>query len=43
MFELLLKDEIVSLPEGSRVQISAALLEGTIGQRISVTVRDVCL
>jgi len=40
MFELLLKDEIVSLPEGSRVQVSANLLEVAGGQRVRVTVRD---
>ena len=40
LFELLLKDEIVSLPEGSRVQISAVLAEGSGGQRINVSVRD---
>jgi two-component system probable response regulator PhcQ len=40
MFELLLKDEIVSLPEGSLVWISATLAEGSEGQRVNVSVRD---
>ena len=40
IFELLLKDEIVSLPEGSRVQISATSAEGSDGQRVSVILRD---
>jgi two-component system, probable response regulator PhcQ len=40
IFELLLKDEIVSLPEGSQVQVSAAPIEGSEGQRVSVVVRD---
>lgn len=40
IFELLLKDEIVSLPEGSRVQINATPVEGTDGQRVQVSLRD---
>jgi two-component system probable response regulator PhcQ len=40
VFELLLKDEIVSLAEGSRVQISAGVVEGSGGQRVTVSVRD---
>ena len=40
LFELLLKDEIVSLPEGSRIQITAQLMAGSDGQRVSVSVRD---
>lgn len=40
IFELLLKDEIVSLPEGSRVQINAAPVEGSDNQRVQVTLRD---
>ncbi|HTD66960.1 MAG TPA: response regulator, partial [Candidatus Limnocylindria bacterium] len=40
LFELLLKDEIVSLPEGSVVKVSAALLEGSDGQQIKVSVQD---
>jgi signal transduction histidine kinase len=40
LFDLLLKDEIVSLPEGSRVTISAAMLKGAAGERVGVTLRD---
>ena len=40
VFELLLKDEIVSLREGSRIQISAETIEGSEGQRVRVTLRD---
>lgn len=40
MFELLIKDEIVSLPEGSRVQVSAAPIDPATGDRIAVFVRD---
>ncbi len=40
VFELLLKDEIVSLAAGSRVQISAATVEGSENQRVRVTLRD---
>jgi len=40
VFELLLRDEIVSLPEGSRVTIAAVLNQGPTGERIQVTVRD---
>ncbi len=40
IFELLLRDEIVSLPEDSRVQISATLQESSEGQRVQVCVRD---
>jgi two-component system probable response regulator PhcQ len=40
IFELLLKDEIVSLPEGSRVQVVAGVVEGSDNQRVSVSVRD---
>lgn len=39
MFELLVKDEIVSLPEGSHLQISAAPVEED-ASRIAVLVRD---
>jgi two-component system, probable response regulator PhcQ len=40
IFELILRDEIVSLPESSRVAISASVLDGVVGERVSVTVRD---
>lgn len=40
IFELLLKDEIVSLPEGSQVKISASPVDGSSGQRVRVTLRD---
>lgn len=40
VFELLLKDEIVSLAEGSRVRISAEVMEGTENQRVRVTLCD---
>jgi two-component system probable response regulator PhcQ len=40
IFELLLRDEIVSLPEGSRLTVSAALTEGPAGGRVQITVRD---
>jgi two-component system probable response regulator PhcQ len=40
IFDLLLKDEIVSLPEGSRVTISAVVMDGIAGERVCVTVRD---
>jgi two-component system, probable response regulator PhcQ len=40
IFDLLLKDEIVSLPEGSRVTISAAMMDGAASDRICITVRD---
>ena len=40
IFDLLIKDEIVSLPEGSRITISAALVNDAGGERIVVTVRD---
>jgi two-component system probable response regulator PhcQ len=42
LFELLLKDEIASLPPGSRVSLSATLLNGARGdkQEIQVQVRD---
>ena len=40
IFDLLIKDELVSLPEGSRVTISAALTQGATGDRVLVTVRD---
>lgn len=40
VFELLLKDELVSLPEGSRVQVSAAAVDAADGQRVAVTLRD---
>jgi two-component system probable response regulator PhcQ len=40
IFDLLLRDEIVSLPEASRLTISAAVLDGNSGERIAVTVRD---
>jgi signal transduction histidine kinase len=42
LFELLLKDEIVSLPPGSTVQFNAALVPGTREDQsqIEVTVQD---
>jgi two-component system, probable response regulator PhcQ len=40
IFDLLSRDEIVSLPEGSRVMISAALSQSATGERLLVTVRD---
>ena len=40
IFDLLIKDEIVSLPDGSRLTISAAITEGVTGERILVSVRD---
>ncbi len=42
LFELLLKDEIASLPPGSRVTVSAKLLNGTVAhqQEIQVQVSD---
>ncbi len=40
IFELLLRDEIVSLPDGSRITISAVVAEGASGEQISITVRD---
>jgi two-component system probable response regulator PhcQ len=40
IFDLLIRDEIVSLPEGSRLTISAALVEGAAAERIRVIVRD---
>jgi signal transduction histidine kinase len=40
IFDLLLKDEIVSLPEGSRVTISASMLDGAEGERVRVILCD---
>ena len=40
IFDLILKDEIVSLPDSSRVTFSAAVLESVSGERVSITVRD---
>lgn len=40
IFELLLRDEIVSLPEGSRVIISASLSHEAGGERVEILVRD---
>ena len=40
IFDLLIRDEIVSLPEGSRVMITAALSQSPTGERLLVTVRD---
>src|SRR5688572_25677226 len=40
IFDLLLRDEIVSLPEASRLVISAAVMNGPVGERVSVIVRD---
>ena len=42
LFELLLKDELASLPPGSRIRLSAALLNGNRGekQEIKVEVSD---
>jgi len=40
LFELLIKDEIVSLPEASRITISAATPTGHDNNRLTVTVRD---
>ncbi len=40
IFELLLKDEIVSLPEGSQVQISATVMQDSEEGRVQVSVRD---
>jgi two-component system probable response regulator PhcQ len=39
LFELLLKDEIASLPAGSRVTLSAALLNGATGNKQEIQVR----
>jgi signal transduction histidine kinase len=42
LFELLLKDEIASLPAGSKIRLSASVLNGTHGdkQEIQVQVTD---
>lgn len=40
VFDLLIKDEIVSLPEGSRLSISAKLKDGAEVETVLVTVRD---
>ena len=40
IFELLLRDEIVSLPKGSQITVSAALIEGRASERVQVSVRD---
>jgi two-component system, probable response regulator PhcQ len=40
IFDLIIRDELVSLPEGSCVTISAELTQGTPGERLLVTVRD---
>lgn len=40
LFDLLLRDEIVSLPEGSRITISGTVADGTAGERICIQVRD---
>jgi two-component system probable response regulator PhcQ len=40
IFDLLIRDEIVSLPEGSRLMITAALSQAATGERLLVTVRD---
>src|SRR5436190_11580111 len=40
IFDLLIRDEIVSLPEGSRLTITAALVDDAPAERIRVTVRD---
>jgi len=40
IFDLLIRDEIVSLPEGSRLTISAEVIEGPETERIRVKVRD---
>jgi len=40
IFDLLLRDEIVSLPEGSSLMFSASVLDGTAGERIGVIVRN---
>ena len=40
IFDLLLKDEIVSLPEASRVMISASMVEGASGERVCIKLRD---
>jgi two-component system, probable response regulator PhcQ len=40
VFELLLKDEIVSLAEGSRVQITATVLDDAANPRVRVSLRD---
>lgn len=40
IFDLLLKDEIVSLPEASRLTVSASMLDGVEGERVGVTLCD---
>jgi len=40
IFDLLLKDELVSLPEGSRISITAALTQTPSGERVLVTLHD---
>jgi two-component system, probable response regulator PhcQ len=40
IFDLLIRDEIVSLPDGSRLTISGALSGGETGDRMLVSVRD---
>ncbi|HWN96635.1 MAG TPA: HAMP domain-containing sensor histidine kinase, partial [Methylomirabilota bacterium] len=40
IFDLLIKDEIVSLPEGSRLTITAEMVNDAAGERVLVTVRD---
>ena len=40
IFDLLFKDEIVSLPENSRITISAAITQGAAGDRLLVSLRD---
>lgn len=40
IFDLLIKDEIASLPDGSRITISAAITQAATGERLLVSVRD---
>lgn len=40
LFELLLKDELASLPAGSRVTLSAAMLPGNAKSQVEIILRD---
>jgi signal transduction histidine kinase len=40
IFDLLIKDENVSLPEGSRITVTASVIKDSGGERVLVTVRD---